>query len=68
VAEPTVIEIHNYAASARGDAAETPGTEVGRITLSYDFPTYAWAPADTGGSMATVDFKAGKTYVLYEVD
>ncbi len=62
------IHIHNYAGGE--GPAETPGIEVSRWTTGdLDSPGYYWAPYHTDGTASpAVTFRAGKTYVLYELE
>jgi len=69
MAEPTVIEIHNYAGGSRGPLEEIPiGVEVSRCTPEADYPKWGWGPTSAETPMPEVDFKQGKTYTLYETD
>ncbi len=71
--EPTIV-IHNYA----GDSGEgsiqnrmeqrSNGVEVSRYTPDGDYQNWMWAPSPGSGDGAPeVDFKSGRTYVIYEL-
>lgn len=65
MAEPTIIEIHNYARGSPGPQKEGPeGREIGRFTNEGEWLSWSWNP----GVTVQADFHDGKTYVLYEID
>jgi len=68
MAEPTIIEIHNYAGGAAPRPREDPeGVEVSRWTPQTEFTHWMWNAGPDNDETA-VDFHAGKTYVIYEID
>ncbi len=70
MAEPTFIEIHNHNYGSGGGPLEEirAGVEVSRTTATADVRGWLWGPIQVDGITPSVDFKEGKTYVIYEVD
>lgn len=65
--EPTIV-IHNYAGGGGGPEEISMGAEVSRYTPDAEYQDWMWGPSPTsGGDAPTVDFRAGKTYVIYEL-
>ncbi len=67
--EPTIV-IHNYAGGGGGGGepleAIPVGVEVSRYTSEGDYQNWMWGPSATDGA-PEVDFKMGRTYVIYEL-
>ena len=71
MAEPTIIEIHNYAGGGGGGPLEEipMGLEVSRFTAETDNTDWMWGPSFASGeSPPKVTFKLGKVYTIYETD